>query len=177
MWSKNKALHLTNQVKIGFVTIYKLFVSLVDFFKNVDWIAKLLKDSVPNISQPNFDPLDLDWQINKGWYLFIRVLRWSVHFQSLFSTVLLHMSLQRTWVRAGKVTLTAFVRLFSTVHFQMYPQMDCLRRCKIALAAFVWLLSTVCFQMCPQMACLRRCKVTLVAFVWLFSTVRFQMSP
>ena len=31
---KDKALHLTNHVKIGFVTIYELFVSLVDFFKS-----------------------------------------------------------------------------------------------------------------------------------------------
>ena len=36
--------------------------------------------------------------------------------------VALHMSPQRTLVRAGKVTLAAFVWLFSAVCFQMSPQ-------------------------------------------------------
>ena len=83
----------------------------------------------------------------------------------LHCSVPLHMSPQRTWVRAGKVTLAAFVWFFSTVWFQMFPQMAWLRRCKVTLVAFVWLFSTVNFQMCPQIVCPRRDIATLVAFV------------
>ena len=43
----------------------------------------------------------------------------------------LQMSPERTWVRAGKVALVAFVWLFSSVCFQMSPQMACLRRGKV----------------------------------------------
>ena len=57
---------------------------------------------------------------------------------SPFYTVSHHMSPQRTWDRAGKFTLAAFVWLFSTVGFQMCPQMACMRRGIVTLLAFVW---------------------------------------
>ena len=82
-----------------------------------------------------------------------------------FLNVPLHMSPQRTWVRAGKVTLTAFVRLFSTVCPQMSLQTPCMGGCKVTLVAFVWLFSTVSLQMSLQIACLSRCITTLVAFI------------
>ena len=44
-----------------------------------------------------------------------------------FSTVSFKMLTQRAWIRAGKVTLAAFVWLFSTMCFQMRPQIACLR--------------------------------------------------
>ena len=94
-----------------------------------------------------------------------------------FSTVRFQMCPQMACPRGCIVTLVAFVWLFSTVRFQMCPQIPCLKGCIVTLAAFVWFLSTVGFQMCPQIACIRRCKFTLVAFVWLFSSMHFQMSP
>ena len=112
--------------------------------------------------------------------MFVEILCKFIHnykllfFSFLHWPVPLHMSPQRTWVRAGKVTLVAFVWLFSTVRFQMSLQMFCPRRCKVTLVAFVWLFSTVRFQMRPQIVCPRRGIVTLVALVWLFSTVCFQ---
>ena len=86
------------------------------------------------------------------------------------------MSPQNTWIRAGIVTLAAFVWLFSTVRFQMCPQVACLRRSIVTLVTFVWLFSTVRSQMFPQIACMRRSIVALVAFVWLFSVVHFKMT-
>ena len=60
------------------------------------------------------------------------------YFSSLVSLVFsLNMSPQRTWDRASKMTLVAFVRLLSTVCFQMPPQIACLNRSKVTLVAFV----------------------------------------
>ena len=50
-------------------------------------------------------------------------------FSFLHCTVPLHMSPQRTWDRAGKVTLAAFVSLFPTVCFQISPQIANFHRC------------------------------------------------
>ena len=84
---------------------------------------------------------------------FLLCLHWSVpHLQ---------MSPKITWVRAGKVTLIAFVGLFPTVCFHMSPQSACLNRCIVTLIAFVWLFSTVCFQMSLQMVCMRGCIYAL----------------
>ena len=91
--------------------------------------------------------------------------------------VLFYMSSQRTWARACKITLTAFVIFFSSVRFQMCPQIGCPRKGKVTLVAFVRFFSAVYFQMSPQRASFRGCKVTLVAFVWLFPSVHFQMCP
>ena len=121
--------------------------------------------------------------LNSNCYAFMRVLRGFASdgkgwiFSFLHWSVPLHMSPQWPRVRAGKVTLIAFVWLFSTVCFQMCPQTSCTRGGIITLVTFIWLFSTVCFQMCHQMSCLWGCKVTLVAFVQLFSTVCFQMCP
>ena len=84
----------------------------------------------------------------------------------LCHTVLFHMSPQRTWARACKITLTAFVIFFSSVHTQTFPQIGCPRKGEVTLV----------LQICLQVDCLRRDKVTLVAFIWLFTSVRFQMS-
>ena len=89
-------------------------------------------------------------------------------------SVLFHMSPQRTWARACKITLTAFVIFFSSVHTQTFPQIGCPIKGEVTLVVLVF--SSVCFQMCPQVDCLRRDKVTLVAFIWLFTSVHFQMS-
>ena len=88
--------------------------------------------------------------------------------------VLFYMSSQRTWARACKITLTAFVIIFSSVHTQTFPQIGCPRKGEVTLVVLVF--SSVCYQMCPQVDCLRRDKFTLVAFIWLFTSVRFQMS-
>ena len=80
--------------------------------------------------------------------------------------VLFYMSSQRTWARACKITLTAFVIIFSSVHTQTFPQIGCPRKGEVTLV----------LQICLQVDCLRRDKVTLVAFIWLFTSVRFQMS-
>ena len=94
-----------------------------------------------------------------------------------FSPLHFQMLTQRAWIKAGKVTLVAFVRLFPTVCFQTNLRRACLRGCKVTFVAFVWLSPTVCLQMYPQSACPRGCIVTLVAFVWLFSSIGFQMFP
>ena len=52
-------------------------------------------------------------------------------------SVPLHVSPKRTWVRADKVTLVAFVRFFPAVCFQMFPQIACLRGGIVTLVAFV----------------------------------------
>ena len=77
---------------------------------------------------------------------------------------------QRTWIRAAKLTLVAFVWLFLGVFFQMWPQIVCLRRGIVTLVAFIWLFSTVYFHMRLQRALIRAGKLTLVAFVRIFST-------
>ena len=100
-----------------------------------------------------------------------------VAFVWLFSTVCLQMCPQIACIRGCIITQVAFVWFFSTVCLQMCPQITRLIGCKITQVTFVWLFSTVCFQVCPQIACLRWCIITLAAFVWLFSTVRFQMFP
>ena len=90
-------------------------------------------------------------------------------FSPLHWVVPLHMSPQRICIRAGKVTLAAFVWFFSTVRLQMSPQSACLDWCKVTLVTLVFFFSTLCFQMCPQIACPRKYRVTLVASFWLVS--------
>ena len=46
-------------------------------------------------------------------------------------TLRFQMSIERDWIRAGIVTLVAFVLLFSTVRCQMCPQIACHRRCLV----------------------------------------------
>ena len=110
-------------------------------------------------------------------YYFMRVLRGFAHddkwwlFSFLHWSVPLHMFPKRTWVRAGKVALVAFVWHFSTMCFQMSPQCAYMKRCIVTLVAFVCLFSTVCYQMSPQCACMRGSIVTLVAFVWFYDIV------
>ena len=87
-------------------------------------------------------------------------------FSFLHWSVPLHVSPQRTWIRAGKVTLATFVWLFSTVRFQMCFQGLCMCRCKVTLVACVWFFSTVRIQMSPQSTCPKGCIVTLITFVW-----------
>ena len=53
-------------------------------------------------------------------------------------SVLFHMSPQRTWARACKITLTAFVIIFSSVHTQTFPQIGCPRKGKVTLVALVF---------------------------------------
>ena len=85
-----------------------------------------------------------------------------VAFVCLFSTVCLQMSPQIACPRRCEITVNA---LFSTVHVQMLTQRAWIRAGKVTLVAFVRLFSTVCFQTNLQRAYLRGCKVTLVAFV------------
>ena len=78
--------------------------------------------------------------------------RWSL-LSFLHLYVPIHMSPQRTWGRAGKVTVAAYVWLFSAVCFQMCPQSAGICSCIVTLVAFVWFFCSACFHMHLQIVC------------------------
>ena len=95
-----------------------------------------------------------------------------IAFMWFFSAVGSHMLCQTCFRNWCIATLVTFVNLFP-MSLQMSSQIACQWKWKTTCFAFVWLFSTVTFKVIHQMMFIRCCIITLVAFVWFVALFLF----